>query len=94
MLQYCIIKTMTYSLNKYTSKLTQLQEQAMNDIIVKNLCFQFNVHHIVKYPLEMSREDKAEFFLLGASFTSVDIQGNNCSVMIYNDTMHILSVEA
>jgi hypothetical protein len=50
----------------------------------------FGVKRMIKHPLGLSQESLAEYFLLGASFKTEEIFDYRYSVMIYEDTLHIL----
>jgi hypothetical protein len=61
-------------------------------MIIHNICSQFSVARVVKERQELSKGRKAELFLLGAVFSSNEIEGWTCDTMIYDSTLYILGV--
>lgn len=71
-----------------------ISNKSMTDIImVSNVCKQFGVRGMIREDHDISKERKAELFLVGAVFGDANIQGVNCKFMIHNDVMHLLEVK-
>ena len=66
-------------------------QQTSKSYTRKHILFKhFGVKRMIKHPLGLSQESLAEYFLLGASFKTEEIFDYRYSVMIYEDTLHIL----
>jgi hypothetical protein len=72
-------------------RLAAAQAQALEDIIIRSICQQFQVIRIIRAAFPLSKECKMEYLLLGATFNTVEIQGQICDIMIYKNALTILS---
>lgn len=63
--------------------------KASERLELQQLCSRFGVSRIERTPMDMSGKNKAEFFLLGASFSTEEINGVMCNTMVYMDTLYI-----
>lgn len=61
-----------------------------NTELVKSLCHRFNVDTVESSFVLMSKERKAELFLLGASFEVVAILGKKYNIMLHDKRLVIL----
>lgn len=70
-----------------------ISNKPMTDMImVSQVCKQFGVKGMVREDRELTKERKAELFLLGAVFGEKNIQGLDCKIMIHNDVLYLLEV--
>lgn len=67
----------------------KVKEQRFN----RHLCGKFNIKRVMKPAYPISKEARMEKFLLGAVFTNDIIYVMRCDLMIYKDTLYILSLE-
>jgi hypothetical protein len=67
-------------------------QKADEQRLYSHLRYIYGVDNII-IDRSLSKETKAEAFMLGATFSRDEIRGVECSLMVYNNTLYILSTE-
>jgi hypothetical protein len=67
-------------------------EARMSGKHLQYICDIFGVKEVIHLPYKLTKEYKAELFLLGASFSTEVINGTYCDIMIHNNRLCILDI--